>query len=65
MKVAPYYALPRGLALEDLWHNNNECELGLSIGPRDRLPGKGKSRSRKHCPYCEALNKPRPKVTRW
>jgi hypothetical protein len=51
MKVAPYYALPRGLALEDLWHNNNECELGLSIGPRDRLPGKGKSRSRKHCPY--------------
>jgi hypothetical protein len=63
MRVPPYYSLLRGTALEDLWHNNNACEIGLSIRPRDRLPGK--DHIRKQCPYCQVLNKPRPKVTSW
>jgi hypothetical protein len=63
MKVPPFYSLMRGLALEDLWHNNNECEIGLSIKLADRLPGK--DRVHKHCPYCQVLNQPRPLVTTW
>lgn len=64
MKVSAYHSPVRGVALEDLWHNNNnECEIGLSIRPADRLPGK--ARIHKHCPYCQVLNQPRPRVTTW
>ena len=63
MKVTPYYSLLRGLALEDLWHDNNECEIGLSIGPLDRMPGK--DHIHKHCPYCQVLNQPRPPRPTW
>jgi hypothetical protein len=63
MRVPPYYSMTRGIALENMWHNNNECEIGLSIRPRDRLLGK--NRIRKHCPYCQILNKPRLAVTTW
>jgi hypothetical protein len=63
MKVRPYYSLLRGLALEDLWHNNDECEIGLSIKPAERLLGK--DHIRKQCPYCQVLNRPRPAVTTW
>jgi hypothetical protein len=63
MKVSPYYSLLRGLALEDLWHNNDECEIGLSIKKTDRLPGK--DRLCKQCPYCQVLNLPRRPVTAW
>jgi len=54
MQVAPFYSLTRGIAVEDLWHDNNECEIGLSIWPADRLAGK--DHIHKHCPYCQLLN---------
>lgn len=63
MRVPPYHSLTRGLALEDLWHDNNECEIGLSLPLVDRLPGKGNQR--KQCPYCQVLNQPRPRHTTW
>lgn len=56
MKTYPYYSFFRGIAVEDLWHDNNECEIGLSIPPRDRRPGK--DHIDKHCPYCQILNTP-------
>jgi hypothetical protein len=63
MKVPPYYSLVRGLALEDLWHDNDECEIGLSIGPLDRRPGK--DHIVRHCPYCKVLNERRRAVISW
>jgi hypothetical protein len=56
MRVAPYYSLTRGIALEDLWHDDDECEIGLSIWPADRLSGK--DGITKHCPYCQLLSQP-------
>lgn len=56
MQVAPYYSLTRGIAVEDLWHDNDACEIGLSIATADRLPGK--DHISKHCPYCQLLNEP-------
>jgi hypothetical protein len=56
MLVASYYSLTRGIALENFWHDNDECEIGLSIWLADRLPGK--HRLCKHCPYCQLLNQP-------
>jgi hypothetical protein len=63
MKVLPFHSPVRGLALEDLWHNNDECEIGLSIKQSDRLPGR--ARVPKQCPYCQVLNHPRPRITTW
>jgi hypothetical protein len=63
MTVTPYYSLVRGLALEDLWHNNDECEIGLSVGPLDRR--RGRSYVWKHCPYCKVLNERRYACTSW
>jgi hypothetical protein len=63
MRVPPYYSLVRGVALEDFWHNNDECEIGLSIRQEDRRPGK--HHLCKQCPYCQVLNQPRPARTTW
>jgi hypothetical protein len=63
MRILPFYSPARGLALEDLWHNNDECEIGLSIGLLDRRPGK--DRILKQCPYCQVLNKPRFASPTW
>jgi hypothetical protein len=63
MIVAPFYTSARGLAVEDVWHNNDECELGLSIPLHERLFGEGVQR--KHCPVCQALNKPLSQPIRW
>ncbi|RZJ95129.1 MAG: hypothetical protein EOO60_01345 [Hymenobacter sp.] len=57
MKVFPFYSFSRGIAVEDLWHNNDECEIGLSIPLLDRRAGK--DHIDKHCPYCQLLNAPR------
>ena len=56
MRIKPFYSFLRGMALEDLWHDNSECPLGQSIAKADRIPGKDDIR--KHCPYCIRLNEP-------
>lgn len=55
MKVLPFYSFTRGIALEDLWHNNDECEIGLSIALADRLAGK--DHIRKQYWLCVLINK--------
>jgi hypothetical protein len=56
MQVLPFYSLMRGIAIEDLWHDNDECPIGLSIALADRL--KGTNHILKHCPYCTLLTRP-------
>lgn len=55
MLMRPFYSLLRGIAVEDVWHDNTECPLGRSIYPGERVIGKGELT--KHCPYCAVLNK--------
>jgi hypothetical protein len=55
MRVTPFYSLFRGLAVEDVWHNNNSCQIGKSIAQADRWAG---TDSRKQCPYCQLHNTP-------
>ena len=61
MKTSPYYSFTRGIALEDLWHDNDECEIGLSIALAERVAGT--DHILKHCWMCAVLNQPvvRPK----
>lgn len=61
MRVTPYYSFLRGMALEDLWHDNDECPLGQSIAAADRIPGK--DHIRKRCPFCALLQAPLPVVS--
>ncbi|RZJ94926.1 MAG: hypothetical protein EOO60_01855 [Hymenobacter sp.] len=56
MRTPPFYSLFRGIAVEDVWHDNNDCQIGQSIAIQDRLPGHN---DRKHCPYCQIHNTPR------
>lgn len=59
MRVAPFYSFYRGMAVEDLWHDNDACEIGASIPAAERLPGEGSPAiTRKHCQYCRVLNQP-------
>ena len=53
MLTRPFYSLLRGIAVEDVWHDNTECPLGRSIQATERVVGKGALT--KHCPYCEVL----------
>lgn len=55
-KVAPFYLPFRGLAVEDIWHDNKECPLARSLAVRDWRAGKG--HGRKYCPVCAAINAP-------
>lgn len=52
----PFYSLLRGIAVEDVWHDNTECPIGRSIQPGERIHGTGFLT--KHCPYCQVLNVP-------
>ena len=54
MLARPFYSLLRGIAVEDVWHDNTECPIGRSIQPRERVMGKGALT--KYCPYCQVLN---------
>jgi hypothetical protein len=63
MNTSPFHSQFRGIAVEDLWHDNTECQIGGSIAAIDRLPGKG--RQRKHCPYCALHNLPLSPTVRW
>jgi hypothetical protein len=56
MRVQPFYSFLRGIALEDLWHDNDACQVGQSIAPVDRRPGTDDIH--KHCPFCAILNHP-------
>jgi hypothetical protein len=60
MRVAPFYSLYLGLAVEDVWHNNTSCEIGDSIILDERWPGRD---GRKQCPYCQLLNTPFSKTS--
>jgi hypothetical protein len=56
MRIPPFYSPLRGIALEEVWHDNDECTVARSIAPADRLPGQ--CPSRKRCPYCALLDRP-------
>ena len=48
MRMPAFYALVRGVAVADYWHDNDECFIVKSIVLRDRLPGHD---DRGRCPY--------------
>lgn len=54
MRVPPFYSFRRGLALTDVWHDNDECPLGRSITPADRVRDTDDVRHR--CAYCAMLD---------
>ena len=60
MRVPPFHSFLRGIAVEDLWHDNDACQVGQSIARADRIPGTDDIR--KHCPFCALLNAPAPLV---
>lgn len=55
---APFHFFLRGIALEDLWHDKDACQVKQSIAKADRVPGT--DHIRKHCPFCVILNQARP-----
>ena len=59
MRIAPFYSWLWGLAVEDMWHDNDECELGLSIPLADRRAGT--DHILKHCWLCASLNQRPPR----
>jgi hypothetical protein len=54
MRIPPFHSPLRGLALDEVWHDNNECPMARSIAPADRRPGKPSQGSR--CAYCAMLD---------
>jgi hypothetical protein len=54
MRVPPFYSLLRGMAVEDLWHDNDACQIGQRIGLANRRPGR--DHPRKHCALCAVHN---------
>jgi hypothetical protein len=54
MRVPSFYSHLRGIALTDVWHDNDECPLGRSIAPADRIRGTTDIRHR--CAYCAMLD---------
>ncbi|MBF9221137.1 hypothetical protein [Hymenobacter ruricola] len=55
MRIPAFYSPLRGIALDDVWHDNDECTVARSVAPADRRPGKGPSGKR--CPYCALLDR--------
>jgi len=55
MRIPPFYSPLRGIALDDVWHDNDECTVARSIAPADRRAGLGPSHKR--CPYCVLLDR--------
>lgn len=60
MRIAPFYSPLRGIALEDLWHDNSDCPLGRSVALVDRIAGK--NAIHKRCPYCAILDEANSRV---
>jgi hypothetical protein len=56
MRIPPFYSPLRGIALEEVWHDNDECPVARSLAPPDRRAGKGPSGKR--CSYCALLDRP-------
>jgi len=56
MRIPPFYSPLRGIALDEVWHDNDECTVARSIAPADRIAGVGAPRKR--CPYCAVLDRP-------
>ena len=54
MRTTPFHSLLRGLALGDVWHDNDECPLARSIARPDRR--QGVPLTFKQCNYCALLN---------
>lgn len=54
MRIYPFYSFYLGLAVEEVWHNNDECEIGNSVALADRRFG---TDGRKHCMYCALHNR--------
>lgn len=44
------------MAVENLWHDNDECEIGLSLPLHARRYDVNPAL--KHCQYCALLNQP-------
>jgi hypothetical protein len=55
MRTAPFYSVYLGIAVEDLWHDNEACDIVRFMQPGDRRAGQGLLR--KHCQYCQLLNR--------
>ncbi|MFD2720712.1 hypothetical protein ACFST9_18465 [Hymenobacter monticola] len=41
MRIPAFYSPLRGIGLEEVWHDNDECPVARSIAPADRQPGGG------------------------
>lgn len=54
MIVPPFYSWLRGAALEDVWHDNDECGIAKTIALADRIAGKDDIRTR--CKFCALLD---------
>lgn len=54
MLVSPFYSPLRGIALEDVWHNNSACPVGESLAAADRRPGMVPYNKR--CRFCALLD---------
>ncbi|MDO7851749.1 hypothetical protein [Hymenobacter convexus] len=59
MRISPFHSPLRGIALEEVWHDHDDCPVARSIAPPDRVPGIAPSRKR--CPYCALLDQPPPR----
>jgi hypothetical protein len=55
MVIPPFYALVRGVAIADYWHNHSDCFIVKSIALADRFPGHD---DRGRCPYCAMFDSP-------
>ena len=56
MRIAPFYSHFLGIAVEPIWHDSDECEIGQHIPLADRRAGT--DHILKHCQYCVLLNAP-------
>lgn len=54
MLVSPCYSPLRGIAFEDVWHNNSACPVGKSLAAADRLLGMVPLGKR--CNFCTLLD---------
>ena len=55
MRVPPFNSPLRGIALDEVWHDHDDCPIGQSIAPTDRRKGTGPRQAR--CAYCAMLDK--------
>jgi hypothetical protein len=60
MHITPFYSDFLGLAVEPLWHDSDECEIGQHIPLAERRASI--DHILKHCPFCRLLNEPSKRV---